>query len=150
MTAPPSSTALRRSWSNGIANGNKIKNNQIALALKGKRIERLESYVCELERKLCNEQKAKAKLKVQVDHFKGVSILDPNRPKVPVDHKDDFETELRDFMKDTHKRLALSTKATICGKVLQDREFMDGFLFKEAISLIRKFYHDTIFQTIRY
>jgi hypothetical protein len=33
---------LHRSWSNVIANNNKTKNIQIALALKGKRIERLD------------------------------------------------------------------------------------------------------------
>jgi hypothetical protein len=97
------------------------------------------------KRKLHNEQKAKAKLKAQLDHCKGVSILDPNGPKVPVDHKAEFEKELRGFMKDTHKRLALSTKATIFGKMLQGREFMDGILFKEAIIIIRQFYHDTVF-----
>jgi hypothetical protein len=67
LVAPPSSTVPRRSWSNVIANDNQIKKQQIALTLNGKRIERHESYVRELKRKLHNEQtaKAKAKLKAQ-------------------------------------------------------------------------------------
>jgi predicted RNase H-like nuclease (RuvC/YqgF family) len=102
---PPSSTQSCRYWSNVISNDNQLKNNQISLTLKGKIIERLESYVCELKRKLHNEQKTKAKINAQLDNFKGVSIMDPDGPKVPVDHKARFEKELRDFMKDAHKRL---------------------------------------------
>jgi hypothetical protein len=89
--------------------------------------------------------KKKAKLKAQVDHLNGFYILDANKPKVPVDHKSGFKKEVCDFMKDSHKRLAFYMKAAIVGEVLQDREFMDCIIFEEAMSIIIKFYHDTIF-----
>jgi hypothetical protein len=52
---------------------------------------------------------------------------------------------LRACLKDSHKSLALSTKAFIFGKVLQDKDFMHGMLFKQSITIMRIFYHDTVF-----
>jgi hypothetical protein len=52
---------------------------------------------------------------------------------------------LRACLKDSHKRLSLSTKAFIFGKVLQDKDFMNGMLFKQSITIMRIFYHDTVF-----
>jgi hypothetical protein len=48
-------------------------------------------------------------------------------------------------LKDSHKRLSLSTKALIFGKVLQDKGFINGMLFKKSITIMRIFYHDTVF-----
>jgi hypothetical protein len=48
-------------------------------------------------------------------------------------------------LKESHKRLPLSTKAFIFGKVLQDKVFMNGMLFKQSITIMRTFYHDTVF-----
>jgi hypothetical protein len=64
---------------------------------------------------------------------------------VAINHKGEFENDLRACLKDPHKRLSLSTKAFIFGKVLQDKGFMNGMLFKQSITIMRIFYHDTVF-----
>jgi hypothetical protein len=45
----------------------------------------------------------------------------------------------------SYKRLSLSTKAFIFGKVLQEKGFMNGMLFKQSITIMRIFYHATVF-----
>jgi hypothetical protein len=39
----------------------------------------------------------------------------------------------------------LSTNAFIFGNVLQDKCFMKGMMFKQSITIMRIFYHDTVF-----
>jgi hypothetical protein len=41
--------------------------------------------------------------------------------------------------------MEFSTHASIFGRKLQDKCFMNGVLFKQPITIMRKFYHDTVF-----
>jgi hypothetical protein len=52
---------------------------------------------------------------------------------------------VRSCLKDLYNHLALSTKAFIFGKVLQDKGFMNRMLFKKSVTIIHTFYHDTVF-----
>jgi hypothetical protein len=142
--APPS-TATRRSWSQVIAKDADIQRLNMQLCLKNKCIERLDTYISELKKKVRAEQKTKASYKAQLDRFMGVAPIANNQPQVAINHKEEFENDLRACLKDPHKRLSLSTKAFIFGKVLQDKGFMNGMLFKQSITIMRIFYHDTVF-----
>jgi predicted RNase H-like nuclease (RuvC/YqgF family) len=75
------------------------------LCLKNKRIERLDTYISELKKKVRAEQKTKAKYKAQIDRFMGVAPISNNQPQVAINHKEEFENDLRDCLKDSHKRL---------------------------------------------
>jgi hypothetical protein len=75
----------------------------------------------------------------------GVAPIANNQPQAAINHKEEFENNLRACLKDSHKRLSLSTKAFIFGKVLQDEGFMNGMLFKQSITIMRIFYHATVF-----
>jgi hypothetical protein len=75
----------------------------------------------------------------------GVAPIANKQPQVAINHKQEFENDLRACLKDSHKRLSLSTKAFIFGKVFQDKGFMNGMLFKQFITIMRIFYHDTVF-----
>jgi hypothetical protein len=52
---------------------------------------------------------------------------------------------LRACLKDSRKRLSLSTKAFVFGKMLQDKGFMNWMLVKQSIIIICIFYHDAVF-----
>jgi hypothetical protein len=157
MTTPPSANALtlqssappstitRRSWSQVIAKYAEIQRLNMQLCLKNKRIERLATYISELKKKVRAEQETKANYKAQIDRFVGVAPIANNQPQVAINHKEDFENDLRACLEDLHKRMSLSTKAFIFGKVLQDKGFMNGMLFKQSITIKRIFYHDTVF-----
>jgi hypothetical protein len=115
------------------------------LCLKNKCIERLDTYISELKKKVRAEQKTKAKYKAQINRFMGVAPIANNQLQAAINHKEEFENDLRACLKDSHKRLSLSTKAFIFGKVLQDKGFMNGMLLKQSITIMRIFYHDTVF-----
>jgi hypothetical protein len=115
------------------------------LCLKNKRIERFDTYISELKKKVRAEQKTKAKYKAQIYWFMGVAPISNNQPQVAINHKEEFENDLRACLKDSYKRLSLSTKAFIFGNVLQDKGFMNGMLFKQSITIMHIFYHDKVF-----
>jgi hypothetical protein len=130
QVAAPSTTLSHCSWSTFIAKDSEIQGLNIQLYVKGNRIERLETYIGELKKKVHNEQNHKAKFKAHLDRFMGVDPSVDNQPKVPVNHKEEFENDLRECLKGKHKRLALSKKESTFGKVLQDKGFMNRMLFK--------------------
>jgi hypothetical protein len=144
-SAAPPSTASRRSWSQVISKDAEIQHLNMQLGLKNKRIERIDTYIGELKKKVRAEQKTKAKYKAQTDRFMGVAPIANNQPQAAINHKEEFENDLRACLKDSHKRLSLSMKAFIFGKVLQEKCFMNGMLFKKSITIMRIFYHDTVF-----
>jgi hypothetical protein len=74
----------------------------------------------------------------------GVVPVANNQPQLAVNHEQEFENDLRACLKDSHKRLSLSTKAFIFDKVLQDKGFMNGMLFKQSMTIICAFCHDTV------
>jgi hypothetical protein len=145
QSAAPSSTATRRSWSQVIVKDAEIQRLNIQLCLKNKRVERLETYIGELKKKVCAEQKAKAKFKEHIFRFMGVATIANNQPQAAVNRKEEFENNVRACLKDSHNRLPLLTKAFIFGKMLQDKGFMNGMLFKQAITIMHIFYYDTVF-----
>jgi predicted RNase H-like nuclease (RuvC/YqgF family) len=71
MTPPPAanSTATRRSWSQVISKDAEIQRLNMQLCLKNKHIERLETYISELKKKVRAKKKTKAKYKAQIDRF---------------------------------------------------------------------------------
>jgi hypothetical protein len=85
--ATPSSTATRRSWSQVIAKDAEIQCLNMQLCLKNKRIERLDTYIGELKKKIRAEQKTKAKYKAQIDWFMGVALKANNQPQAAINHK---------------------------------------------------------------
>jgi hypothetical protein len=107
-----------------------IQRLNIQLTLKDNRIEWIETCISELKKKVHIDQNHKANNKAHLDWFMGVEPSLNNQPKVDVNHKEEFENDLRACLKDSHKRLALTTKAFIFGKVLQDKGFTNGVLFK--------------------
>jgi hypothetical protein len=115
------------------------------LCLKNKRIERIGTYIGELKKKVRAETKTKAKYKAHIDRFMGVAPIDNNQPQSAINHKEEFVNDLRACLKDSHNRLSLSTKSYISGKVLQHKGFMNFMLFKQSITIMRIFYHDTVF-----
>jgi hypothetical protein len=145
QSAAPSSTSTRRSWSHVIVKDGEIQRLNIQLCLKNKRGERLQTYIGDLKKKVRAKQKSKAKFKAQIDRFMGVVPIANNQPQVAVNHKEVFENDLRACLKDSHKHVSLSTKAFIFGKVLQDKGFTNGVLFKQSITTMRIFYRDTVF-----
>jgi hypothetical protein len=98
-----------------------------------------------VKKKVRAEQKSKTKFKAHVDRLVGVVTVANNQPQVAVNHKEEFENDLRSCLKDPHKHMSLSTKAFIFGKVLQAKGFMNGMLFKQHITSMHTFYHDTVF-----
>jgi hypothetical protein len=145
QSAAPLSASTRRSWSHVIVKEGDIQRLHIHLCLKDKRVERLETYIGERKKKVRAEQKSKAKFKAHIDGFRGVVPISNNQPQVVVNHKEEFENDLRDCLKDSHTRLPLSTKAFIFGDVLHDKGFMNGMLFKQSTTIMHIFYHDTVF-----
>jgi hypothetical protein len=59
QSAAPSSPATRRSWSQVIATDAEIQRLNMQLCLKNKRIEKLDTYIGELKKKVCAEHKKK-------------------------------------------------------------------------------------------
>jgi hypothetical protein len=113
--------------------------------LKNKHIQCLDTYIGELKKKVRAEQNKKANYKAQIDLFIGVAPRANNQPQVAINHKEEFENDLRACLKDPNKRLSLSTKAFIVGKVLQDKGFMNRMLFKNSITIMRTLNHATVF-----
>jgi hypothetical protein len=140
QSSAPSTTSSRHSWPRVVAKDGDIQHLHIQFALKNKRIERLETYIGQLKKKVNAKQ-----IQGTADRFVSVEPVANKQAQVAVNHKEKFENDLRACLKDLHNRLALSTKAFVFGKVLQDKGFMNGMLFKQSITIMRKFYHDTVF-----
>jgi hypothetical protein len=145
QSAAPSSTATRCSWSQVIAKDAEIQRLNMQLCLKNKHSERLDTYIGELNKKVRANLKTKANYKAQIDRLMGVAPIANNQQQAAINHKEEFENDLRACLKDSCKRLSLSTKAFMFGKVLQDKCFMNGVLFKQSMTIMRIFYHDTVF-----
>jgi hypothetical protein len=70
-------------------------------------------------------------------------ILD-NQP-MSIDHKVEFELELRWCIREMHRQLALRTRAQVLCKVLFETDFLDGVVFKGVMVKSRDFYHNFVF-----
>jgi hypothetical protein len=107
------------------------------------------SVIGDLKKKVHAEKKSEAKFNAQIYRFMGVVPVANNQPHVAVNHKEEFDNDLRASLKYSHNRLSSSTKAFIFGKVLQDKVFVNGMLFKQSITIMCTFYHDTVFPNHR-
>jgi hypothetical protein len=84
----------------------------------------------------------KSKYKREVDRLTG-RILN-NEPR-SIYHKVGIEHDPIHCIRDNHRQLAPRTKAQVLCKVMYDREFLDGIIFKEVMIKSHHFCHDFIF-----
>jgi hypothetical protein len=136
------SASSRRSWHSSTNNERTIDQQKLQLLLRAKENDKLRNDINVLRNKLLNEQKMKSKYKREVDRLTGKILKNEYGS---TDHEAGLELDLGHYICKTHQQLAPRTKAQVLCKVMYNREFMDGIVFKEVMIKSRDFYHDFIF-----